>query len=86
MKYDKIRYYDRNRITKYYMRDVHGNSIYTDFQYNVQDTGYSFYEDVKANHWNIMNLHLSDVCIHYKEASSGGQAVYNWLYLHHDLF
>lgn len=38
MKHDKIRYYDRNRITKYYMRDANGNSIYTDLQYNVQDT------------------------------------------------
>lgn len=86
MKAEGIRYYDRNRITSYYMRDNMGRNINTDQKYNVMDTGYSFYADITANHWNIMNFPLPFVCKHYKEGSAAGLAILQWLEQNHDLF
>ena len=86
MKNDGIRYFDRCRITKYHMRDQMGNELYTDPIYNVQDTGYSFYQDVKSHHWKIMDFPISKVCVHYKEGSAGGNRLYEWFNKYSALF
>ena len=86
MKTEGIRYYDRTRITSYYMRDNMGRNMNTDQKYNVMDTGYSFYEDIKTHHWRILNFPLRYVCKHYKEGSAAGLAIFQWLEQNHALF
>ena len=86
MKAEGIRYYDRNRITSYYMRDNMGRNINTDQKNNVMDTGYSFYEDIKSHHWRILNFPLRNVCKHYKEGSAAGLQILQWFEQNHELF
>lgn len=85
MRQEKIKYFDRERIIQFHTVGDDGNILYTDPQYNIMDTGYSFYEDVK-NSWRIKQILLNDVCIHLKSGMLAGKNVEQWLIAHRDLF
>lgn len=85
MKTEGIQYFDRNRIIKYRTTDAAGKVLYTDAKYNIMDTGYSFYEDIKHT-WRINTIRLNDVCIHLKSGMLAHKPVEQWLYSHRDLF
>ena len=76
---ENISYFDPERTIKY------GLPGYTDKSFNVCDTGYSFYEDIK-NTWNINSIQLKTVCKHLKGGMLKNKNIYDWLHKHKKLF
>ena len=71
---EKMNYYDKNRIIK--------NSK----KLNKYDTGYSFYEDIKKNKWNIKKIKMKNFIIHLKGCTLQQKNYISWLTMHKNLF
>lgn len=76
---ESLNYFDRTRIICKGMPGKEGK------EYNVQDTGYSFYEDIK-NTWRILNFNIKTVCLHMKGAMLKHKNVYAWLKANESLY
>lgn len=78
MKKENLSYYDENRIISFGMP---GHFSKKDDYY---DTGSSFLEDIKS--WKILEIKLSDICIHMKGASLRNKDYKSWLTDNKELF
>lgn len=73
-KEEHLNYYDPKRIIKNHLI------------LNKYDTGYSFYEDIKKNKWEINKIKMNDFIIHLKSGTLQRKSTLNWLKSHRDLF
>jgi hypothetical protein len=80
-----IKYFDPNRTIKYKTLASDGSVLFTDEQYNQMDTGYSFYEDIKAT-WRINKFPINNVCIHLKSGMLANKPIESWLMQNKHLF
>jgi len=75
---NNLTYFDRDRTIKY------GLPGFTDKSYNVCDTGYSFYEDIK-NIWSIKAIKIKTYCKHLKGGMLKHKDIYAWFDKNKDL-
>lgn len=71
---EKLNYYDSKRIIK------------DSKKLNKYDTGYSFYEDIKKNNWDIKTIKMNNFIVHLKSGTLQRKSTLNWLKSHRDLF